>query len=205
MRRQRVGMRSAAAGLGALLWLAAPGARAASADLDELMRLLAARREGQVEFVEQHYRKLLKRPVESSGILVYEAPDRLEKRTLEPRAETLSITGERLSIQRGSRSRALDLTAYPAIGPFVESMRATLGGNLGTLARIFTVDFDGDLSHWTLTLVPRDAQAQSYVSRVRIEGARERLLQVEILEADGDHSVMTLREHPTTSSSHPTP
>ncbi len=42
-------------------------------------------------FVEQHFLALLKRPVESSGELIYDAPDRLEKRTIEPRPETLVL------------------------------------------------------------------------------------------------------------------
>ena len=51
-------------------------------DLDEVMRLLAMRRHGRVEFVEQHFLAMLKRPVESFGEMTYDAPDHLEKRTL---------------------------------------------------------------------------------------------------------------------------
>ena len=62
-------------------------------DLDEVMRLLAMRRHGRVEFVEQHFLAILKRPVESSGELRYDAPDHLEKRTLLPRPENLVLDG----------------------------------------------------------------------------------------------------------------
>jgi hypothetical protein len=172
-----------------------PDARGATGDLEELMRLLAARRHGEVSFVEQHFMKLTRRPVESLGELTYDAPDRLEKRTIEPRPETLKVAGDVLTIERKGRSRVLDLQAYPAAAPFVDSIRATLAGDLGTLERIFSVDYAGDLSRWSLTLAPRDPQVARLVSQVRIDGARDTLLTVEILERDGDRSLMTLRSH----------
>ncbi len=172
------------------------GARGAADDLDELMHLLAGRQHGQVSFVEQHFLALLKRPVESYGELIYEAPDRLEKRTLEPRPESLVLDGDVLTVRRGQRRRVLDLKAYPQILPFVESIRATLAGDRAALERVFRVDYIGDLARWTLILVPREAQVAKTVSLVRIDGSRDTLLTVEISEPDGDRSLMTLRDHP---------
>src|SRR5271165_666930 len=100
-------------------------AHASADDLDDLMRLLAERQHGRVDFVEQHFLALLKRPVESSGELIYDAPDRLEKRTLEPRTESIVLAGDVLTIRRGRTNHVLDLAAYPQILPFIESIRAT--------------------------------------------------------------------------------
>jgi hypothetical protein len=165
-------------------------------DLGELMRQLAERRHGQVSFVEQHFLKLLKRPAESYGELTYDAPDRLEKRTVGPKAETLTLAGDELTVVRGGRTRTLDLKAYPALAPFIESIRATLAGDLPTLERLFKVDFAGTVARWRLTLSPRDPQVAKSVSQVRIDGDGSALTTVEILETDGDRSLMTLREHP---------
>jgi outer membrane lipoprotein-sorting protein len=197
-----------AVGLAALLAVAWAGAspaaspaaeaaaQAASADLDELMHLLAARRHGQVDFVEQHFLKVLKRPVESYGVMIYDAPQRLEKRTIEPRPESLVLDGTELTIQRKGRTHVLELAAYPSMLPFVESLRATLAGDLPALEREFNVGFGGTLEHWTLTLAPRDSKVASTVSQVRIDGSRDALLKVDILEANGDRSLMTLRDRP---------
>jgi len=182
------------------LWAAATlgplAARGASEDLDELMRLMAARRHGEVDFIEQHFLAVLKRPVESSGIMIYDAPKRLEKRTQSPRAETLLLDGDVLTVQRGSQTHVLDLKAYPAILPLVESIRATLAGDSSALERVFTVEYAGSLPHWMLTLTPHDPRVARKVAQVRIEGVRDNLIKVEILEADGDRSLMTLRDHP---------
>jgi hypothetical protein len=183
----------------ALLTLTLPTAHtvhAASGDLQELMQLLAVRRHGQVDFVEQHFLAVLKRPVESYGVMIYDAPSRLEKRTVEPRPEKLVLDGEELSIERKGHTHVLDLAAYPSILPFVESLRATLAGDLPALERVFNVDFAGTLERWTLTLSPRDSKVSKTVSKVRIDGSGDALHKVEILEANGDRSLMTLRDHP---------
>jgi Outer membrane lipoprotein carrier protein LolA-like len=162
-------------------------------DLNEVMNLLAMRQHGRVEFVEQQFLAVLKQPIESSGELRYDAPDRLEKRTLKPHAETLVLTGGVLTVERGHNKRIMDLHSYPQVLPFVESIRATLAGDRGSLERLFHVDFAGTLSRWTMTLVPLESQVKQSVSQVRIDGMRDQLLKIEIRQPDGDRSLMTLR------------
>src|SRR5580704_4675906 len=119
--------------------------RAAAADLhdlDQVMAMLAMRQHGRVEFIEQQFLAVLSHPIESSGELRYDAPDRLEKRTLKPRAETLVLTGETLSVERAHGRRVMDLHAYPQVLPFVESIRATLAGDRKALERLFRLDVD---------------------------------------------------------------
>ena len=173
--------------------LSGTAAAAAMGDLDAVMNLLAMRRHGRVEFVEQQFLAVLDHPVESSGELRYDAPDRLEKRTMLPRPEDLVLAGGVLTMERGGRSRVLDLHRYPQIQPFVESIRATLAGDRGALEKIFRVDFAGDVQRWSLTLVPLDSQPLRAVKQVRIDGSRDQLLRVEIRLANGDRSLMTLR------------
>jgi outer membrane lipoprotein-sorting protein len=174
----------------------APGtARGAADALDEVMHSLAERRHGQVSFVEQQFLHMLKRPVESYGELIYDAPNHLEKRTIEPRAETLVVDGEVLTVQRGRRNHVLDLKAYPQILPFIESIRATLAGDRAALESLFRLEFTGSEMRWTLLLTPLDAQLAKTVASIRIDGSRDELSKVEIRQSDGDRSLMTLRAH----------
>jgi outer membrane lipoprotein carrier protein LolA len=189
-------MKRRAAGL--VLMLAASFAAGAAPDtaandMDQVMGLLAARRHGRVEFVEQHFLAVLTRPVESSGELRYDAPDRLEKRTVLPRAETLVLDGGELTVQRGERKRVMDLHRYPQVQPFVESIRATLAGDRAALEKVFHVEFAGGVERWSLTLVPLDRELMRSVKQVQIDGSRDQLRHVEIRQADGDRSLMTLR------------
>jgi hypothetical protein len=169
------------------------GSAAGASELDEVMGLLAMRQHGRVEFVDQQFLHILDHPIESSGELRYDAPDRLEKRTLKPHAETLVLAGGVLTIERARGRRVVDLRAYPQIQPFVESIRATLAGDRTSLERLFHLEFAGSLGRWTLTLVPLDSNVKRAVAQVRIDGMRDQLLKVEIRQPDGDRSLMTLR------------
>ena len=165
--------------------------------LDALMHELAARPSGHVTFTEVQHLAVLDRPLESSGELLYEAPDRLEKRTLSPRPETLVLAHGTLSATRGKRTRTLDLAAYPQLAPLVEGLRATLAGDRAALERLFSVRLDQDLLRWTLALAPRDAASARLVREVRISGEQADVKTVEVLQADGDRSLLTIgRELP---------
>jgi hypothetical protein len=177
----------------AFVALSSCGSVAGASELDEVMGLLATRQHGRVEFVEQQFLHILDHPIESSGELRYDAPDRLEKRTLKPHAETLLLAGGVLTVERARGRRVLDLRAYPQIQPFVESIRATLAGDRTSLERLFHLDFAGSLARWTLTLVPLNSNVKRAVAHVRIDGMRDQLLKVEIRQPDGDRSLMTLR------------
>jgi outer membrane lipoprotein-sorting protein len=164
-----------------------------STDFDRLMELLATHKHGRSEFIEQQFLSLLKRPVESRGELIYDAPDRLEKRTVEPRIESLTVDGDQIVVQRGRHRHVLNLRDYPPIAPFVASIRATLAGDRAGLERVFKVEFGGTLARWTLELVPLDAALAKSVARIEIDGARDTLLHIEVRQTDGDRSLMTLR------------
>ncbi|MEP7311858.1 MAG: LolA-related protein [Pseudomonadota bacterium] len=178
-----------------LLTLALPGgpaAYAAAPVLDEVMGALAARQHGHVTFTEQQFLAVLERPLQSSGELLYDAPDRLEKRTLKPKPESLVLERGVVTVQRGRRKTVLDLREYPQILPFVESIRATLAGDSAALQRVFTVTFTGSFAEWQLALVPLDAKLAATVRQVSLAGSRDEIRSVETLVADGDRSVLTI-------------
>ena len=58
---------------------------------------------------------MLDQPVESSGELLFIAPDRLEKRTLKPKPETMVLDGDTLTLERGQRKRVLHLKDHPEV------------------------------------------------------------------------------------------
>ncbi len=161
-------------------------------DLSGLMSLLAQRKHGHVTFVEEHFLAVLDKPVESSGELLYDAPDHLEKRTIKPKPETLVLDHGVITARRGRHTYVLNLSDYPQIVPLIDSIRATLAGDRASLERIFKVQLDGTLEQWKLLLVPSDATVAHTVKQIRIEGARDAIHSVEIQQADGDRSVLTI-------------
>jgi hypothetical protein len=180
--------------LGVALATAAGAAAAADAGLAELMQRLAGRRHGHAAFVERQFLAILDRPLESSGELYYDAPDRLEKRTLAPKPESLVLERGTLSVTRGTRHYALALRDYPEVAPFIDSIRATLAGDLAALERAYALSFAAGGPDWTLTLVPREARLARLIARIRMAGVDDQVREVTVERADGDHSVLTIRE-----------
>ena len=177
-----------------LLWapIAMALADTAGGDLDRVMGALAQRKHGHVSFTEKKFIAMLDEPVESSGELLYDAPDRLQKRTLAPKPEDLVLEGGVVSAQRGKRHYTLDLKQYPQVLPFIESIRATLAGDRAALERVFKVGFAGTFERWTLDLAPLDSRLAKTVQGIHIEGEKDFIHTVEIREADGDRSLMTI-------------
>ena len=172
--------------------VAAAEATSGSGSLDQLLALLATRRHGRVSFTEEQRLAVLDRPLHSSGELLYDAPDRLEKRTLEPRAEDLVLDHGTLIARRGGRSRVLALHDYPQAVPILESIRATLAGDRAALERYFTLAYTGSLDHWVLELTPVDPEVARTVQHIGITGERDAVHSVEIRQTDGDTSVLTV-------------
>jgi hypothetical protein len=160
--------------------------------LDQLMTSLAQRKHGEVSYEETDYLAVLDRPLKSSGVLIYDAPDHLEKRTLKPKAQSLTLDGDELTVQRGRRKYRMEVSAYPKVAPLVDAMRDTLAGNEAALEKVFKVGLTGTDADWKLELVPLDEGIARKVKEVRIGGAHDEIRSVEILQVNGDRSVMTL-------------
>ena len=180
----------------ALLFASSCSALAADAfNAQVLMDLLARNKSAHADFVDRKYLASLDRPLESSGELLYSAPSRLEKRTLKPKAETLIVDGNTLAIERNGTKRTISLASYPEISPFVESIRATLAGDLPTLQRDYRVTVDGTQDKWRLVLLPSDQRIAAAISRVTLTGSGSQVDSFEVLQADGSRSVSTITAH----------
>jgi len=167
-------------------------AHAGEWDVGQLMQSLAQQRGGRVSFIEKKYLAILDRPVESTGELVYLPPARLEKRTLTPQVESLVLDRNVLVIERGKQRHTLQLQQYPEITAIVDSIRDTLAGDLKALERQYRIVLDGSPEQWRLTLLPSDTRIAAIVLRIQMSGVRNELRQIEMLQTDGDRSVMIL-------------
>lgn len=176
-----------------VLLLACGAARAF--DLGSLMTHLASRGDAAASFTEEQYVAALDRPLKSSGELRYHAPGLLEKRTLEPRPETLRYEDGIAWSERQGRQRKVDLHRFPQVLPLVESIRATLAGDREAIERLFEPVLEGDEAAWRLRLVPREAEARKVVSVIRVEGRGTDIARLTLERPNGDRTVTTLMPH----------
>jgi hypothetical protein len=81
---------------------------------------------------------------------------------------------------------------YPGMRAFIESIRSTLAGDRATLERYYRLRLEGESSRWWLTLEPLDPDMRTLVQSIRIAGTGASVREVEVFEAGGDRSVMTI-------------
>jgi len=179
--------------------LAAP-ARAADAPeagalLQQVMHGMAQVKSSRASFVERKYLSIVNTPLEYTGGLAYTAPDRLEKRTETPKAESMLLEGDKLTLLNAKKqSRVVLLSQYPQVRAFTESIRSVLAGDLATLNRYYKVSAEGSVAQWNLLLVPSDPTMQTVVQQIRFIGSQHSIKTIEITEKQGDRSVMSITE-----------
>jgi len=165
-------------------------------DLSELMGLLAQQKSGEARFTEQRFVRGLEGPLDASGVLSFTAPDRLTRRTLSPRPETMSVEGNTLTLSRGGRTRTLALDSMPELLGMVEAMRGTLSGNGQSLQRYFRSTLSGSAAGWTLDLQPIDPRLAAQVRAMRLSGRGGEVLGIDMEFIGGDRSVMAITPEP---------
>ena len=203
----RLVTRRRALSLAVLAWMTSPVlAQGADDQLARLFSELGARRERQARFTERKFSALLKAPVESSGTLVFHAPDYLEKRTVEPQRESVKIEGSVVTYESaagrgGAQKRTFALSDAPLLAALIESLRATLAGDLPALRRHYDVSWSAPAqTGWQLTLVPRERALLDAVSKVILRGAGSEVAAIEIVEANGDLTLMQISQLPAASA-----
>jgi len=166
-------------------------------NIDQLMLAMQQVRSDHARFTERKSIAMLEEPVDSSGELFYTAPDRMEKRTLKPKPESMILDGDTLVLERGRRKHRLKLQDSPELGVFIDSIRSALAGDRAALERNYTLSLEGQADDWTLELVPVDEKLLAVVTRIRIAGAGNAMRSVETQQADGDSSMMLIERMAT--------
>jgi hypothetical protein len=182
------GLRSAALAL--LLAGAALPALAVAFELPELMALLAQRKGGETRFTEERSVSGLDAPLRASGTLSFAAPDRFARHTLQPRAESMEVQGNQVTLRRGSRVQQMQLDAVPELAALADAMRGTLTGDARMLQRSFRVELAGSAVKWQLTLTPLDRKLSTYIRTLEIGGQQADVRSIDLRLPSGDRSLM---------------
>jgi outer membrane lipoprotein-sorting protein len=173
----------------------APAATAGSYSLQQLMQAMSQVKTSRATFVEKKYLSIANMPLEYTGGLAYNAPDKLEKFTQTPKAERMLLEGDKLTLENAKKQRrVVMLSEYPMVRAFTESIRSVLAGDLASLQRFYKVSLEGSEAQWHLLLAPTEPSMQGVVKEIRFEGSKAAIKTIEITEKQGDRSVMTITE-----------
>jgi hypothetical protein len=171
-------------------------AGAQPAPVEALMRAMRAVPERRDAFTEERAIPELDLPLPSSGVLRWQAPDRLEKHTTAPIDERLRVEGNRMVYERADRNirREFGLDDQPEMRALVEAVRATLAGDLPALSRHYEVGFEGAPgADWRMALTPLSNRVRAAVQRILLSGRGAQILAV---DTEGGGGVTRLRIQP---------
>lgn len=166
--------------------------------IESLMQSMAAVKQRKASYTERQYTAVLTRPLVSSGTLRFIAPSTLEKLTEKPVRISYRAEGDSFRIQKqDKRPRVVLLSDYPVLQAFIESLRATLRGDLNTLRTFYSVNLEGDRTAWSMVLKPKDNEMSSVIDSIHLSGVDSDLKRVEIHEVEGDRSLMSIDSDPS--------
>ena len=162
--------------------------------LKSVMARLGNVKSAKVDFVEKKFVKLLNTPAESSGVLIYTAPDRFEKHTKKPLEERMTVERDMVTLDTVMRKKhqQIFIPQFPALAAIVEAMRGALSGNLPQLQQAFSIAVSGNATRWKLHLVPLEASQYAYIHAVDMTGRDDFIDSIEIFQSDGDRSLMSM-------------
>lgn len=162
--------------------------------VDQLMSTLAQTKTAKAAFTEKKYFSALDKPVESSGELLYAAPDKLEKRTFKPKPEVMLLEGDTLLLERGRQKYTMQLQDSPELAALIDSIRGTLAGDRKALERNYALGLRGTREQWSLLLAPINLKSAQLIRHIRISGAKNEILEIEVMQTDGDRSVTVVEK-----------
>ena len=165
--------------------------------LESLMAKLAQVSKAELDFTEIHTSIFLTDELVTSGTMTYRAPDFISKQVQKPYKEKIRISGDQIFIEKenskgNSQKKVYSLTNYEGLNTAVESVRATLAGNLSGLVDHFDVELAGLIDSWKLTLLPKTETSKEFVEEIVVNGSAEKINQIETTEPNGDESRLIL-------------
>jgi outer membrane lipoprotein-sorting protein len=161
--------------------------------LETLMEQLKQTGERRAQFTETRELAILEQPIEQSGTLTFQPPDRLIRTLAPPSTTRTVIEGNRLILWKNNqRQQTLLLDNLPELLAFSASFRAILAGDEETLNRYFTTHLEGDGATWRLTLTPKQSSVATHISHIDVDGRGPEIERYTFIETSGDRTVTEL-------------
>lgn len=159
---------------------------------DTLVRLLAAHTGlgFTARFAEEKQISLLRRPLTSSGQLIFIPERGLYRHLQQPFSQELLMTSTAIQQRNADgQTETISLEALPVAQAFVNALLSLFSGSWLTLQRHFHVYFSQPEQHkqdWQLGLKPSNAAMAGLVSCLIVAGHHTRLSDLWVQEANGD-------------------
>lgn len=167
-----------------------------SAEPDTLARIGARMEQPPVvraEFVQSKQMSALKRPLVTSGRLVFSRRHGVLWQIEQPYRMSYVLGEERIiEIAADGTRRERGLRDVPGLAQVGRVFRAMLGANTGVLRELFEVSVQGDPDKWDIELKPRQVQLTQFLSGLQLSGGHF-VENIRLSEPGGDTTQIRFR------------
>ncbi|MEC9267526.1 MAG: LolA-related protein [Pseudomonadota bacterium] len=160
--------------------------------LDELGQALADAPNGRIAFREERSIAFLAAPIIVTGYVARQ-DGRIEKHVVAPKRESVILDGSHMEVESDDGWQSYDIDDHPALRGLATALQAGLTGRFEPAEDLFDIDVTGDRAAWAVTLSPKPGPVAEAIEAIALTGMAARIDTIEIREADGDRSLMTLR------------
>lgn len=164
-------------------------------EFPELLNLFASIEQRTVDFNEEKYAFYLDEPIKTSGYLQFKAPDKLSKHISKPEKISQEINGNILTIINSTETHTVNLEDHPEFSVILQSIINLLSGNHSALQKDFKINFNKQLTDWTLVLTPRNSFVAGQVESIQMNGNTNKLSKIIVTEANKDRSITHIYNH----------
>jgi len=167
-------------------------------ELSAILAEFAKQTEFHGHFKEEKISGILAQSLELEGELSYRAPAYLEKHIRKPYDERQIIDGDQVIIENSTdgQRRVLSLGTVPELKIVVDSLRATLAGNLKALQENYRVSRLPEADGWHLRLRPRDEELGETLREIHIQGRGQHIGEFRIVQTGGGESRVVITALP---------
>lgn len=175
-----------------LLLAGAAAAQAAGDDrVGSFLATLAPPREGPIPFLELRMSALLVEPIEVRGELRLGKDGSIDKHVTSPVEERVRITAGALTLEKGGKSRTVDLAGNARWRAFHAGITGLLNRDAAALERVFGVTLTEAPDGWVLELRPRVSGGKNMVTVIRASGAGPQLRSLRLEQGPSEWQEMT--------------
>ncbi|TRZ56172.1 MAG: outer membrane lipoprotein carrier protein LolA [Rhodocyclaceae bacterium] len=179
-----------------LFFLLPMSVQALSAESDTLSRIGAQMEQHpmvRADFIQSKQMPALKRPLVTSGRLVYSRRHGVLWQIEQPYRMSYVLGEDRIiEIAADGTRRERGLRDVPGLAQVGRVFRAMLGANTAALRDLFEVSVQGSPEKWEIDLKPRQAQLAQFLSGLQLSGGHY-LESIRISEAGGETTQIRFR------------
>lgn len=147
------------------------------------------------QFTQVKTLRFLNDKMTSQGRMCYEGPDKLRWEYTSPYSYTFILNGQKVHIKNARSSQTIDIRQSRLFQSIARVMMNSVTGKSLTTSRDFGCEMYNGGDEWQAVLTPQRKELKKLFSTIRLHfsSTKQMVTQVEMTEASGDTTVITLK------------